>query len=82
MPSIPPEDGPSQEIRSSVPSPPPAIVPGLAALIYPPAHCPGCFARAGLPWPDGATTRHCPRCLARLQRQARLRRRRACSSRP
>jgi hypothetical protein len=73
MPSIPFENGSSQGVPPLAPSSLPAIVPGLAALISPPAHCPGCLARDGLPWPDGATTRHCPRCLARLQRQARLR---------
>lgn len=30
--------------------------------------CPGCQAEAGDPWPDGATTRHCPCCLDRIRR--------------
>lgn len=46
----------------------------IAALATPPAACPGCLARAGLPFPDGTTTRHCPRCLGRLRRIAQLRR--------
>jgi hypothetical protein len=73
MPSIPPEGGSSQ--GSQVPAPPllSAVLLGLRALIYPPGYCPGCLARARIPWPDGATSRTCPRCLARLRRQARLR---------
>jgi len=40
----------------------------IRAIVDPPAHCPGCLAEAGRPWPEGATTRHCPRCLDRLRR--------------
>jgi len=40
----------------------------ISALVDPPAHCPGCLAEAGLRWPDGATTRHCPRCRDRIRR--------------
>jgi len=40
----------------------------IAALVDPPAYCPGCLAERGAPWPDGATTRHCPRCLDRIRR--------------
>jgi len=40
----------------------------IAALVDPPAHCPGCLAERGEPWPAGATTRHRPRCLDRLRR--------------
>jgi len=41
----------------------------IAALVDPLAYCPGCLAGAGTPWPAGATTQHCPRCLGRLRRR-------------
>jgi hypothetical protein len=40
----------------------------LVALVSPPAYCPGCYAKAGVRFPVGATTRHCGRCLARMRR--------------
>jgi hypothetical protein len=40
----------------------------IAAIVDPPAYCPGCLAEAGLPFPARATTRHCPRCLDRIRR--------------
>ncbi len=40
----------------------------LAALINPPAACPGCLAAAGQPWPADTTARFCPRCRDRLRR--------------
>jgi len=43
-------------------------VDGLAAVVSPPAACPGCVAEAGEPWPVGATTCHCARCLDRIRR--------------
>jgi hypothetical protein len=41
---------------------------GIAAIVDPPAYCPGCLAEAGLPFPARATTRHCARCLDRIRR--------------
>ncbi len=38
----------------------------LAALICPPAACPGCVALAGQSWPANTTSRFCASCLARL----------------
>ncbi len=40
----------------------------ITVIVDPPAHCPGCFAEAGLPFPEGATTRHCRACLDRIRR--------------
>src|SRR5262249_29993202 len=40
----------------------------LAAMVSPPAHCPGCRAESGQPWPEGATSRTCPRCISRMRR--------------
>ncbi len=40
----------------------------IAALVDPPAHCPGCLAEAGHSFPERATTRHCSRCLDRIRR--------------
>jgi hypothetical protein len=45
-----------------------AVAARIAALVDPPAYCPGCLAERGERWPDGATTRHCPRCLDRIRR--------------
>ncbi len=40
----------------------------IAAMVDPPAYCPGCLAEAGLPFPEHATTRHCKACLDRIRR--------------
>jgi len=40
----------------------------IRSIVHPPAHCPGCLAEAGMTFPTGATTRHCPRCLDRIRR--------------
>lgn len=47
---------------------PSAPVSRLAALIDPPAACPGCLAQAGQPWPADTTSRFCPRCRDRMRR--------------
>jgi hypothetical protein len=39
----------------------------LAALVDPPAVCPGCLAAAGQAFPSRTTSRYCPSCLARLR---------------
>jgi hypothetical protein len=40
----------------------------IADMTDPLACCPGCLADAGQPWPEAATSRHCPRCLDRIHR--------------
>jgi hypothetical protein len=40
----------------------------ILAVVDPPAYCPGCLAEANQPWPEGATTQHCRRCLNRIRR--------------
>src|SRR5262245_32922294 len=45
-----------------------ALAACIEAIVDPPACCPGCLAEAGQPWPDGATARHCRRCLDRIRR--------------
>jgi hypothetical protein len=40
----------------------------LAAVIHPPAACPGCFAEAGHDWPEGTTSQYCLRCLGHMRR--------------
>jgi len=47
---------------------PGAIAARIAAIVAPPAQCPGCLAEEGRRWPEGATTLHCPRCLDRIRR--------------
>jgi hypothetical protein len=39
----------------------------LAALVTPPAACPGCLAAASQPFPARTTSRYCPSCLAHLR---------------
>jgi len=41
---------------------------GLAAVVAPPAYCPGCLAETGQSFPECATTWHCSRCLDRIRR--------------
>lgn len=46
-----------------------SCAPGAIAVVTaPPAACPGCLAAAGDPWPAGATSRHCSRCLNNIRR--------------
>jgi hypothetical protein len=40
----------------------------VATIVDPPRACPGCLADAGQPWPEGATSQHCRRCLDRIRR--------------
>jgi hypothetical protein len=56
------EDNLSTEVVGS------AATATIAAIADPPTYCPGCLAEAGLPFPERATTRHCPRCLDRIRR--------------
>jgi len=58
----------SDDAGSTLWSPVVDVVERLRRVVDPPAYCPGCFADAGRPWPEGATTRHCPRCLDRIRR--------------
>jgi hypothetical protein len=46
----------------------------IAAIVAPPAYCPGCLAAEGTSWPDGATSRHCAGCLATMRRVYRCKR--------
>ena len=40
----------------------------IHAMVNPPTACPGCLARAGLPWPEGTTSRFCGTCADRMRR--------------
>jgi hypothetical protein len=40
----------------------------IGQIVDLPAYCPGCLAEAGQPFPVGATTCHCPRCMDRMRR--------------
>lgn len=37
-------------------------------LAEPPAYCPGCLQKAGIPFPASATTLHCSSCLDDIRR--------------
>jgi len=62
---------PAARVGSMLPAATAAAIAGIAdiaAIVDPPAYCPGCLAEAGLPFSARATTRHCPRCLDRIRR--------------
>jgi hypothetical protein len=58
----------AQEMNESAGDADDEIAATIAAVVHPPAYCPGCLAEAGRPFPAGATTCHCPRCLDRIRR--------------
>ncbi len=44
------------------------VAQAIAAIVDPPACCPGCLAEAGQVWPERMTARHCARCFDRIRR--------------
>src|SRR5215467_10289740 len=59
---------PAQPARSASAPPSAEVRSAIDALVNPPHYCPGCVADPGQPFPVGATSRQCARCLDRIRR--------------
>ncbi len=64
LPVVTHKDDSAAEAVDSVTS---AATASIAAIVDPPAYCPGCLAEASLPFPTRATIQHCLRCLDRIR---------------